>query len=102
MPKKKSKRKRAQAQGTGIANEIKEAMKGGKLLIGSNIVQRNLKTGIVQSLIFASNLPDKNRKDFGTEASVSGIELKEFEGNSAQLGEACGKPFNVLIIGITK
>ena len=102
MPKKKSKRKRAQALGTGISNDIKEAMKGGKLLIGSNIVQKNLKKGGIQSLIFASNLPDNSRKDIGAQASVSSVEFKEFNGNSAQLGEACGKPFNVLIIGIRK
>jgi large subunit ribosomal protein L30e len=102
MPKKKSKRKRAQARGTGIGNDIKEAMKGGKLLIGSNIVQKNLKKGAIRSLILASNFPDRNRKDMGDQASVSGTEMKEFNGDSAQLGEACGKPFNVLIIGITK
>jgi ribosomal protein L30E len=102
MPKKKSKRRRAQAAGTGIGNDIKEAMKSGKLLIGSNCVLKDLKKGGLEALIFASNLPEASRKGIDSQATVSGIEVREFGADSAKLGEACGKPFNVLLIGIKK
>lgn len=102
MPKKKSKRRRAQAAGTGIGNEIKEAMKGNRLLIGSNCVLRDIKKGNIQSLILSTNLPAARKKELNSQASVAGIEVKEYEGDSAKLGEACGKPFNILLIGIKK
>jgi len=102
MPKKKTKRKRMQGKGTGIGNDINEAVKNDKLLIGSNMVFRNVKKGRLQSLIFASNLPEASRKELDNQASISGIERRDFEGDSAKLGEACGKPFNILLIGIKK
>jgi len=58
MPKKKSKRKKSQAAGTGMGNEIKEALKGGRLLIGTNSVSRDIKKGKLQALICASNMPE--------------------------------------------
>ena len=35
-------------------------------------------------------------------ANVSGISAQEFPGNSLELGELCGKPFGVLLLGIRK
>ena len=102
MPKKKSRRRKAQAAGTGAADEIKKALKAGKLLIGSNSVFRELKKGGLEALICASNLPEASRKGIDSQAPVSGIEVREFGGDSSKLGEACGKPFNVLLIGIRK
>ena len=102
MPKKKSKRRKAQAQGTGIGNDIKNAIKSGKLLIGCNSVFKGIKKGGLESLIYASNLPEARKSDLGSQAKVAGIETREFGGDSANLGEACGKPFNILIVGIRK
>ena len=102
MPKKKSKRRRALAAGTGIGNDIKEAMKAGKLLIGSNCVFRDIKKGSLEALICASNLPEASKNGIDSQASVSGFEVKEFGADSVKLGEACGTPFNVLLIGIKK
>lgn len=102
MPKKKSMKRMAQSAETGIGNEIKEAMKGNKLLIGCNSVFKGVKKGGIGSLICASNLPRSRKNDISSQASIAGIEIKDFSGDSAELGEACGKPFNILIVGIRK
>ena len=101
MPKKKTRKKRRGAV-TGIGSGINEALKEGKVLMGSSSVFRQLKKGGLERIICASNLPASSRKGLDHYVSVSGIEVKEFDGDSAKLGERCGKPFNILLIGIKK
>ncbi len=92
-------------KGAGMGNEIKEAVKSGKILMGSNVVMRSLKSGHVKSIIYASNIPELTKTEMDHYASLSGdkeFNIREYEGDSAKLGEACGKPFMVLLIGIKK
>ena len=101
MPKKKARRKRKEGE-AGIETEISGALKEDKLLIGSRSVFRALKKGGLEAVIRASNLPEGRKKDLEHYMSVSGIGIREFRGNSAKLGETCGKPFNILLVGIKK
>jgi ribosomal protein L30E len=102
MPKKKTKRRKAMAMQKGVGNDIKDAIKEDRLLIGSNSVFREMKKGRLQSVICSSNLPTPCKKDLNHYSSVTGIKIEEFGENSAKLGETCGKPFNILLIGIKK
>ena len=102
MPKKKTRKKKAKESASGVGNDIKEAMKEKKLLIGSNSVIRAMKKGGLQVVICASNLPAERKKELEKHASALDIVIKDFGNNSANLGEACGKPFNILLIGIKK
>ncbi|MEM7816111.1 MAG: ribosomal L7Ae/L30e/S12e/Gadd45 family protein [Candidatus Aenigmatarchaeota archaeon] len=83
-------------------NQIKEAEKEKKLVIGSRTVIKGIKRGIIHSVIYASNCPETIRKDLEYYAKNLFISIRQFEGNSLQLGEACGKPFSVLLVGIKK
>jgi len=82
--------------------EMKDAIKAGKLVMGKRTVMRGLKNGTLSSVVCASNCPEGTRKDMEHYASVSGVTVKGFDGNSVKLGETCGKPFNVLMVGIRK
>lgn len=82
--------------------EIKGALKSGKLLIGRKSVARGLKNSSLSAVVLASNCPEALRKDMEHYASVSGVPVKMFGGDSVKLGEACGKPFNVLMAGTSK
>jgi large subunit ribosomal protein L30e len=82
--------------------EIKKAIKEGKLVIGSKRVLKDLKQGVIKSVIYASNCPENRKKDINYYSKHFGIEVKRFKGNSRQLGEICGKPFNVVLLGIRK
>jgi ribosomal protein L30E len=77
---------------------IKEAQGAGRLLIGSRSVAKGLKAGKVARVIFASNCPEQARKA----AASQKAEALEFGGDSVRLGESCGKPFTVLMVGIKK
>ena len=82
--------------------DIEKAKKENKLLLGTNIVFKKLKQGDLKSVIYSSNCPAETRKDLDYYNKLNKIELQEFEGNSKQLGEVCGKPFNTLVVGIRK
>jgi large subunit ribosomal protein L30e len=81
---------------------LKEAMKAGKLLIGRRSVLRALKSGSLSAVLLPSNCPADIARDIEYYKKVSSTEVVEFGGNSAQLGEACGKPFKIAIVGIEK
>ncbi|UCD07797.1 MAG: ribosomal L7Ae/L30e/S12e/Gadd45 family protein [Candidatus Aenigmatarchaeota archaeon] len=85
-----------------IGKQIKDAIKNDKLIIGSRTVLKNLKNEMLESVVYASNCPEELMKDLNHYSKVSGIKLEEFNGNSVQLGELCGKPFRILIIGMKK
>ena len=99
MPK-KSRRKRGHVSDT--TREINSALKAGRLLIGSNSVLRELKKKGLERIVCASNLPEAKKRNLGHYSSVSGVEITEFGGDSAKLGETCGKPFSILLVGIKK
>jgi len=79
-------------------NDIKDAIKAGKLLIGTRSVMKNLKAKKLKTVVGASNCPEtlvRDIKRYGTEPVI-------IKGNSSKLGELCGKPFNILLAGIMK
>ena len=85
-----------------INKEIKDALGTGKVLIGSRSVSKAAKKGALAAIVFATNCPESRRKDLENYASTGGFELTAFDGDATRLGEVCGKPFNVLMLGIRK
>lgn len=81
---------------------IKDALKEGKVRIGKGAVIKMLKKGSLQSVIHASNCPDKLVRDMGYYAGISKVGIEKFEGDSASLGQLCGKPFSITVLGIEK
>ena len=82
--------------------EVKDAIKEGKIAIGTRTAMKLLKNDKLSLVLYASNCPETTRKDLNHYASLSKTEIKGLEDNSIKLGEMCGKPFNVLLIGIKK
>jgi len=85
-----------------IEKDLKEALKVKKVVIGSNSVIRAIKSGSVKTVICASNLPESNLNNLGYYNKIGNVSIEKFEGNSKQLGEICGKPFNILLVGLKK
>jgi len=82
--------------------KIREAQKGNKLLIGSRTVFKGVKSGTVSDVFHASNVPHDAMGDLERYTEISGIVVTKFNGDSAKLGEFCGKPFKVLLAAIKK
>jgi len=82
--------------------QIKDAQKGRGLLIGTRTVFKGIKNGKVSDVFCASNLPETTVMDLEYYSKNSGINVKKFNGNSAKLGEFCGKPFKILLTAAKK
>jgi large subunit ribosomal protein L30e len=81
---------------------ITDAIKESKLLMGRRSVFRSMSNRELNLIIRASNCPDDVKRDLDRYSEISGIRLEDFKGNSSQLGEMCGKPFSILVVGIRK
>ncbi len=80
---------------------IKDAVKKGRVVFGTNAVMRGVKRGTLECVVYANNCPTGSIADLLHNAKIAGIEIRAFNGNSVALGELCGKPFSVLMVGIT-
>jgi large subunit ribosomal protein L30e len=85
-----------------VNKEITEAMKEKKLVIGTNNVIKIIKRDDVKCVICSANCTEDVMNDLNYYSKNFGVEIKKFKGNSRQLGEICGKPFNVMLLGIRK
>ncbi len=83
-----------------IEKKIKKALKEGKVVLGTRSVLSGLKNGKISSVIYAQNTPQHTLRDLEYYTLVSGVSMEKFSGNSTQLGETCGKPFGILLLGI--
>lgn len=85
-----------------IEKEIKEAVKEKKLVIGSEKVIESIKLSTLKHVIIPSNCSDALLRDLEYYSRNFAVETNKFAGNSRQLGEICGKPFNIMLLGIKK
>jgi len=85
-----------------VEKDIKNALKEKKLIIGSESVLRNIKSVSVSYVIYPINCREDVLKELKYYSKNFGLDIRKFKGNSRQLGELCGKPFNVMLLGIKK
>ncbi|MBL7160388.1 MAG: 50S ribosomal protein L30e [Candidatus Aenigmarchaeota archaeon] len=85
-----------------IYEEIQVAIKGKKVVIGSRETLKEAKKGEIKVVIHSSNIPDSLQKDLARYSEASALDVKAFDGDSVRLGQVCGKPFSILVIGIKK
>ena len=81
-------------------DDIKKALDDKKLIIGTKTVMKGTKKGDIKNVFYASNCPEEIVKDLNHYANTSKLSVEEFKGDSVKLGQTCGKPFSVLLVGI--
>ena len=85
-----------------LEKDITAAVKAKKALLGSKSTLKAARNKKLKSLVHAKNVPKNIMADVKAYSAISGLEVREFSGNSQDLGELCGKPFAVLLLGIRK
>ena len=85
-----------------LEKDIKKAVETKKVLIGTESTLKALKAGALGSVVIASNCPENIKSDIEHYGKLSEIAIKQFEGNSADLGALCVKPFKIAVIGLKK
>ena len=81
---------------------IKDALKGGKLVIGKNSVTNSMKNGSLTIVFYSANCLAEFVKELEYYSRISKVPVQKFDGDSAKLGQMCGKPFKIVILGIEK
>ncbi len=87
-------------QVTDIERELVNALKTGKVVLGSRKTLRYVKTGKAKAVIVAANAPPELKSDIIYYAKLSNIPVYIYPGTSVELGAVCGKPFVVASLSI--
>ncbi|MCX8204257.1 MAG: 50S ribosomal protein L30e [Candidatus Nezhaarchaeota archaeon] len=85
---------------TSIENELRIAIKTGKILLGSKETMRAVARGQGKLVILSRNCPDDIRKLVAYYAKLSGIPMRISSLSSWELGAACGKSFMVAALTV--
>ncbi|HEU98042.1 MAG: 50S ribosomal protein L30e [Fervidicoccaceae archaeon] len=85
---------------TNLETELKNALKTGKVILGSKESISVLKHGKAKMVIVATNAEPSTRKDVEYYAKLSNIPIYVFEGTSVDLGAILGKPFPIQVIAV--
>jgi len=83
-----------------LNREICQAVTTGKVILGSDKSLKALKLGHAKLVILASNCPDIVRADIEHYSKLANIPVHVYQGDSTELGLACGKPFLVSVITV--
>ena len=81
-----------------IKKKMQEKLKSSKAFIGLNSTVRAAGTGELDFIVYASNVSE----EMLVEISKLGVEKYEYDGDSEALSIACGKSFNVTVLGLQK
>ncbi|RLI99386.1 MAG: hypothetical protein DRP03_03625 [Candidatus Aenigmatarchaeota archaeon] len=79
---------------------IAKAASEGNITLGTKSVIKGIKNSEIEKVIYATNIPQHILNNLKYYSKHFSIEIESFGNDSRHLGELCGKPFSVLVIGI--
>lgn len=85
-----------------LENEIKVALKSGKVVLGTKQSLKLLKLGKLKAVVVAKTVPADVASDVNYYAKLSNVPVIMYPGSSYDLGLVCGKPFPVTLLGIVE
>jgi len=77
--------------------ELKKGLKEGKIVIGTEMTEKFVKSGKVKEIFMASNASDILIKKFESYSKIFGFKLNKLEENGKDLGAVCKKPFSITV-----
>ncbi len=83
-----------------LNKEIRRSVDTGKVLFGAKSTEKSLLSGKVQMVIISSNAEKQTKERLNYYADLNKIKSIEFIGNGLELGNICGRPFNVSCLAI--
>lgn len=85
-----------------VSKEIRQAITTGKVAIGADKSLKTLKREQAKLIIVASNCKLDVRADIEHYVRLANVPVYNFDGNSGELGLACGKPFLVSVLAVVE
>ena len=83
-------------------DDIKQALKDKKTVIGTNSVIKNLKLGKLVRVYVTLNCPNTVKEDIERYSDLAKTEIVKLKISNDSLGTLCKKPFSVSLLGIMK
>ena len=80
--------------------ELKDKLVQEKVIIGSDIVMKELKKGNLNKIFLASNCRDDIKKEITHFANIQKVPVELLELSNEDLGVLCKKNFFVAVLGI--
>lgn len=84
----------------GFESEIKNALRTGKITLGSKESLWSLKHGKARMVIVAANADPVVKRDVEHYAKLSSTPIYNFDGTSVDMGAVLGKPFPIQVIAV--
>lgn len=78
--------------------ELKEALKEKKLIIGTERTLKNLKMNNLKKVYIASNCKQEVKEDIEHYCKLYSIPLVKLKENNEELGIICKKPFSISVL----
>tara|TARA_Y100000310_G_scaffold345821_1_gene470499 strand:- start:5814 stop:6116 length:303 start_codon:yes stop_codon:yes gene_type:complete len=85
-----------------VNREIRRAVDTGTVLFGVKEAEKSVLKATAKLIVISSNTPAQLKERLQQLCGVSQIPILEFEGNGLALGNICGKPFVVSVLGVEK
>lgn len=80
--------------------EIKVNLQEGKVVVGKDLVLKNLRAKKMSKVFLASNCPQDLKDDVKRFSELANISLVELEQDNEELGIICKKNFFISVLGI--
>lgn len=77
--------------------DLKKALKEGKLIIGINRTTKLLKNGKINQIFIASNCKQEIKENLKYLSKISNARFSELKENNEELGAVCKKSFSISV-----
>ena len=84
------------------STEIKQLIKAGNVIIGTEKTVKSLRLGKVEKVLLSSNCPASVEKSINHYAAMNGTELHKLDFPNDELGVICKKPFSISVLALAK
>jgi large subunit ribosomal protein L30e len=85
-----------------VSDLLKKAASEKKLVVGSDVSIKAVKSGSAKQVLVSRNCPDGVRKDIERYAKLVGVEVNVLEYSNEELGILCKKPFSISVACVVK
>jgi large subunit ribosomal protein L30e len=83
-----------------VTDEIRNALKNDKLIIGTDRVMKAIKEKTVAKVVLSNNVPADVKEDIERYAGISEIPVEAVDMPNEDLGVLCRKKFHISVLGL--
>lgn len=83
-----------------ITDEIRNALKNDKLVIGTETVIKSIKEKSLSKVVLSNNVPADVKEDIERYAEISKIPVENVDMPNEDLGVLCRKKFHISVLGL--